>query len=52
VKAKVEENLKAMEKLGLNAEGSGVNGAVKDAKAKEMEDTQRLWQMIHEMDPD
>jgi mediator of RNA polymerase II transcription subunit 7 len=55
VKAKVEESLKAMEELGLNAEGSGVrrvNGSVKDAKAKEMEDTQRLWQMIHEMDPD
>jgi mediator of RNA polymerase II transcription subunit 7 len=52
VKAKVEESLKAMEGLSLNAEGSGVNGVVKDAKVKEMEDTQRLWQMIHEMDPD
>jgi hypothetical protein len=44
-----------MEGLGLNAEGSGVRGAdgvVKDAKAKEVEDTQRLWQMILEMDPD
>ena len=55
VKAKVEESLKVMEELGLNAEDSGVrraDGVVKDAKAKEMEDTQRLWQMIHEMDPD
>jgi mediator of RNA polymerase II transcription subunit 7 len=55
VRGKVEESLKAMEGLGLNAEGSGVrgvNGVVKDSKAKEMEDTQRLWQMIHEMDPD
>ena len=55
VRGKVEESLKMMEGLGLNAEGSGVrgvNGAVKDAKAKEMEDTQSLWQMIHEMDPD
>jgi hypothetical protein len=52
VKAKVEESLKAMERLGLNTEGSGVNGVAKDAKAKETEDTQRLWQMIYEMDPD
>jgi mediator of RNA polymerase II transcription subunit 7 len=52
VKAKVEESLKTMEGLGLNAECSSVNGVAKDAKAKETEDTQRLWQMIHEMDPD
>ena len=54
VRGKVEESLKAMEGLGLNAKGSGVRGVngVKDVKAKEMEDTQRLWQMIHEMDPD
>jgi hypothetical protein len=52
VKAKVEESLKTMEGLGLNVEGSSVNGVAKDAKAKETEDTQRLWQMIHEMDPD
>jgi mediator of RNA polymerase II transcription subunit 7 len=55
VRGKVEESLKAMEGLGLNAEGSGVrgvNGVVKNTKAKEMDDTQSLWQMIHEMDPD
>jgi hypothetical protein len=42
VRRKVEESLREMEGLGRDS----------DFKAKRRDDTQRLWQMIHELDHD
>jgi mediator of RNA polymerase II transcription subunit 7 len=52
VRRKVDESLREMEGFGRDSEvgGRGMNGVGGEAKTKEVEDTQRLWQMIHELD--
>ena len=52
VKRKVEESLKEMEGFGRDEETgeSSINGAGKGTMVKEMEDTQRMWKMIHELE--
>jgi mediator of RNA polymerase II transcription subunit 7 len=53
VRGKVEESLREMEGLVRDSEvGGGANGVGKNDAANEQDDTQRLWQMIHELDHD
>jgi mediator of RNA polymerase II transcription subunit 7 len=52
VRKKVDESLREMEGFGRDSEteGNGVNGVGGEAKTKEVEDRQRLWQTIHELE--